>query len=129
MSTSNCNTNNGTLVRSDDGKRFIGLLQDGAFKKVGWQSSKHLCHRYGGIGIDAGAFRNFVERFAQFIEVDDEYVGVCYRISVECFRQHSIEDDLGWGSQLFCPLKYFEKVGSGRDGARQLSLFGGGHVE
>lgn len=114
MSTyANFKQNNGKskeriLVPSDFGSRNIGEIKDGIFNKFNFQSSKHLCHKYRAIGLDKGAFHNYILPNAQLIISQDKDTDITYRISVSLFQAMAIEDDLGWGSQLFCPLIHWQ---------------------
>ncbi len=117
---------NGVIrVPSDDGSRTIGIIRDGVFLKSNWRSSKHLCRKYQAIGIDKGAFWNYVEPLATAFIVSDQDTGKEYRVSIEDFKQLGLEDDLGWGPQLFCPLKHFQVTEPNGKKPVQLSFFGG----
>lgn len=108
-------------VPSDDGSRTIGIIRDGVFLKSNWHSKKHLCYKHNAIGLDRGAFLRYVEPLATLIIVHDEDTGREYRVSIEDFKQLAFEDDLGWGPQLFCKVKYWQVEDNGN---RQLSLWG-----
>lgn len=111
-------------VRSDDGERSIGYIDgDFVFHKYNWRSSKHLCRNYAAIGIDKGAFEHSIAPFATVIEIHDKDTEITYSMSVDGFQEHCFEDDLGWGPQLFCPLKHFHKADSSPNAPRQLSLW------
>lgn len=114
------NSGNGYLsVCSDDQTRIIGQIKNNTFIKSNFHSKRHLCHKYNAIGIDKGAFLQILNT-TEYIEVSDKDTGVTYSIPSKEFHAHCIEDDLGWGKQLFCPLKFFEK----RNRHYQLSLWG-----
>ena len=108
-------------VPSDDGKRFIGFIKDGVFLKSNFHSRKHLCFKYDAIGIDRDAFRGYIQPDATFIKCDDKDTGNTYTIETSTFQTVAVLDDLGWGEQLFCPLKHWQSANSGH----QLSLWGG----
>jgi len=122
-----CNTtivpkvNGKLLVPSDDGTRTIGVVRKGVFHKSNFHSHKHLCYKHNAIGIDKKAFEDYVLSYAKHIECHDRDKNTTYAISTTDFELHSIEDDLGWGIQLFCPLRHWRVEGNGH---RQLSLWG-----
>ena len=107
------------LVPSDDGTRTIGTIKNGVFIKSNFHSSKHLCFKYDGIGIDRDAFRGYIQPSAVFIKCEDRDTSNTYTIKTGEFETVAIEDDLGWGAQLFCPLKYWQT----ENGSYQLSLW------
>lgn len=116
----NSSGNNGNgLVYSDDGQRCIGRVKHGVFTKSNWHSKRHLCRKYRAIGIDKQAFKDYISPEATLIECFDKDTSTLYRINISDFTLHAIEDDLGWGPQLFCPIKYFEAE-------KQLAFWGGG---
>ena len=117
------NTDGKTLVPSDDGKRIIGVIADSTFTKSNWRSSRCLCRRYNAVGIDKGSLHNHILPFATLIVVPDRDTDKTYHISVDKFRCYSIEDDLGWGVQVFCPLSQFEILQPNPKRPRQLSFF------
>jgi len=119
---SDYSTNGTVRVSSDDGEHVIGAIKDGIYTKSNWQSRKHLCHKHKAIGVDKGAFQDYIEPHARSIEVLDRDSSITYQVSVEGFRRYCIEDDLGWGPQLFCPLKHFQKADDDPNAPRQLSL-------
>lgn len=121
--------NNGKIaVRSDDGNRVIGFIdtERRIFVKSNWHSDKHLCRKHNAIGIDKGAFQNYIEPLARLVVVPDKTTGNTWQIAVEDFTEHSIEDDLGWGRQIFCPLSAFSVVEPDSNRPRQLVLSLGG---
>jgi len=99
------NTSSKTIVYSDGGK-IIGEIKDSIFTKFKWHSSKHLCHKYNAIGLDSGALA-FIIGLAFLMRVYDLDTGKTYEISIDDFQRYGIEDDLGWGSQIFCPITRF----------------------
>lgn len=99
-------------VFSDNRTRVIGVIKDKVFIKTNWHSSRHLCFKHRAIGIDRAAFYNYVLPCAERIECLDRDKGIVYTISVSDFQSHAVGDDLGWGPQLFCPLKYWQKTDS-----------------
>lgn len=108
-----CKQNNGKskariLVPSDDGSRNIGKIKYGIFTKSNFHSDKHICHKHKAIGLDKGAFLKHILPNAQQIKCQDKVKQVTYQITVNIFKQFAIEDDLGCGPQLFCPVKYFQ---------------------
>jgi len=118
-----CNTPPGKiLVASDDGDKTIGLIKNGVFIKSNWHSGRHLCFKHNAIGVDKEAFENYVLPYAQQIECHDRDKDITYTVSVKDFEAHCIEDNLGWGIQLFCPLKFWQVTNNGH---HQLSLWGG----
>ena len=128
MSISHCATesrksqssNGDSRIYSDDGTRVIGIVRNYTFTKSNWHSTKHLCWKHKAIGLDHMAFLYQVEPFASQIVVLDKDTGKEYRVSMEVFKQLAIEDDLGWGLQLFLPLKYWEVTEP--DGSKPLQL-------
>ena len=118
--------NGKVLVPSDDGQHIIGQIKEGVFTKGNWQSSKHLCYKHNAIGIDKKAFEDYVLPHTQLIECHDRDKNITYTVSINDFKLHCIEDDLGWGAQLFCPLKYWQVQANG-ERVRQLAfIFAGG---
>lgn len=109
------------LVPSDDGTRTIGVIKRGVFVKSNFHSKKHLCFKYDAIGIDNEAFRGYIAPTADIIKCEDRDTGTTYTIRTPDFQAVAIADDLGWGSQLFVPLRYWET----RNSNYQLSLWGG----
>lgn len=107
-------------VPSDDGTRVIGVIKGSTFIKSNWHSKKHLCWKHKAIGVDRTAFVNYIAPFTNLIVTPDKDTGNEYRVSVEDFKQFAIADDLGWGEQLFVPLKYWEVIES--DGTRPVQL-------
>jgi hypothetical protein len=115
------------LVPSDDETRNIGIIKNRVFVKANFHSKRHLCRRYNAIGIDAGAFQEYILVCAESIEVQDRDENTTYMTTVKEFQSHCIQDDLGWGSQLFLPLPYWEKLERNAANPRQLALaFTGG---
>lgn len=114
-------------VLSDDGSRVIGTIKDSTFTKSNWHSTKHLCWKHKAIGLDLSAFLYQVEPFATQMVVQDKDTGREYTVSVEDFKRFAIEDNLGWGAQLFLPLKYWEVTKPDGNRPLQLSLWGGGN--
>jgi hypothetical protein len=112
-----------TEVFSDDGGRVIGIIRDRTFIKTKWHSSKHLCFKHHAIGIDKGAFEAYVLPSTEQIKCHDRDKGVTYTVSTADFKLHTIEDDLGWGTQLFCPLEYWQVQSNAR--GRQLGFWEG----
>lgn len=110
-------------VLSDDGSRVIGIIRDSTFIKSNWCSTRHLCRKHNAIGLDRGAFLNYVEPLATLIVVPDKDTGREYRASVEAFKRFAFEDDLGWGPQLFGKLEYFQLVEPDPNRSRQLRLW------
>lgn len=110
-------------VKSDDGRRSIGYIENGIFRKYKWHSSQHLCRKHNAIGIDKGAFHYSIVPFANMIVVTDEDTSITYRVSADDFQRHCKEDNLGWGPQLFCPLRHFQKADSAPNAPRQLPLW------
>jgi len=100
------------LVSSDDYSRNIGEIQDCIFTKFNFQASKHICHKHNAIGLDIGAFKNYILPNVTEIVCPDKEKSSTYSISVSTFMQNAFEDDLGWGMQLFCPLKFWNKTQS-----------------
>jgi len=112
-------------VPSDDGSRIIGVIRYSTFTKSNWHYSKHMCWKHRAIGLDRGAFTDYVKPLATTIIVTDKGTGREYRVSVEDFERLSIEDDLGWGEQLFLPLRYWEVIKPNGHKPLQLALWGG----
>ena len=111
------------LVPSDDGTRTIGVLRNEKFVKYNFHSRKHLCHKYDAIGIDKLAFEDYILPNATSIECLDRDSGTRYWIETGTFQTVAILDDLGWGSQLFCPLKHWQT----ENASQQLSLWEAPH--
>ncbi|HUU63669.1 MAG TPA: hypothetical protein VMX96_07120 [Dehalococcoidia bacterium] len=112
-------------VPSDEGSRIIGVIRDSTFTKSNWHYSKHMCWKHHAIGLDRGAFVDYVKSLATTIIVTDKDTGREYRASVEDFERLSIEDNLGWGQQLFLPLKHWEVIEPDGHKPLQLALWGG----
>ena len=111
----------GTIrVLSDDGSKTIGIIRDLVFIKSNWHSTKHLCRKHNAIGLDRASFLNYVEPFATLIVVPDKDTGREYRVSVEHFKTFSLDDDLGWGPQMFLQLEFFEVIEP--DGSKPVQL-------
>lgn len=106
-------------VPSDDGTRTIGVIKNGVFIKSNFHSSRHLCFKYDGIGIDRDAFHGYIQPGAVLIKCEDKDTGNTYTIKPGEFETVAVEDDLGWGQQLFCPLRYWQTEGS----SYQLSMW------
>lgn len=117
--------NNKILVPSDDGTRVIGVIRRGVFTKTNWHSRKHLCFKHDAIGIDKAAFQDYVLPHAEQIKCPDRDTGITYVISTADFKFHCIEDNLGWGVQLFCRVRYF-KVEDNLYGQLKFNLSEGG---
>jgi len=98
------------LVPSDDNSRNIGDIKDDIFTKFNFQSSKHICHKHNAIGLDIGAFKNYILPNATEIVCPDKEKSIAYSLSVPTFMQNAFKDDLGWGIQMFCPLKIWNKT-------------------
>lgn len=96
------------LVPSDDGNRNIGDIRNSIFTKFNFQSTKHICYKHNSIGLDEGAFFDYILPNSQFIVCPDNEKHITYTIRVSVFSSNAIFDDLGWGPQLFCPLKYWQ---------------------
>ena len=94
-------------VRSDDNTRIIGEIVDHVFTKSKFNSAKHICHKHKAIGLDNGAFLNYILPNADVIVCPDKKQGITYSIDVTLFQTMAIEDDLSWGAQLFVPLKFW----------------------
>jgi hypothetical protein len=114
------------VVPSDDGARTIGIIRKGVFTKANFHSRRHLCHRHNAIGIDKGAFQNYILPYARHIEVYDRDQAIGYRVSLADFESHCIEDDLGWGVQLFLPLPCWERRDGNSNKPKQLAFPLGG---
>lgn len=99
-------------VYSDDGRVVIGVIRNGVFRKCGFQSRRHICRRHNAIGLDRRAFLESIKPNAMLIVCPDSSSGIEYKISVADFEANAIEDDLGCGLQLFCPLQYWQKTNS-----------------
>lgn len=113
------------LIPSDDLSRNIGEIQGGIFTKFNFQSSKHICRKHKAIGLDIGAFENYILPNASEIVCPDKAQHITYRISVALFKANTISDDLNWGIQLFCPLTYFEVERHSKPKAQMELNFGG----
>lgn len=113
------------LVPSDNYSRNIGNIKDGIFTKFNFQSKKHICYRHQAIGLDQGAFTDYILPNATLIVCPDKRNHITYRITVSQFKQVAIKDDLGWGTQLFCPIKYFQTDRSHQSDMQLALNFGG----
>ena len=125
-----CKQNNGEtkdriLVPSDDYARNIGQIKYGIFTKFNFQSSKHICFKYKAIGLDEGAFLNYILPNALLIVCPDKEKHITYSIDVSLFKRMATSDDLGWGTQLFCPIKYFQAEHSNKPNIQMELNFGG----
>ena len=99
--------NNKIEVQSDDTTKTIGTIRDNVFSKSNFQCTKHICHKHRAIGLDKWAFMEVIRPYSHLIKCEDKQKGLSYCITTQDFETNSIIDDLGWGSQLFCPLKYW----------------------
>ena len=123
-------TFNGIIrVLSDDGRRIIGIVKGFSFTKTNWHSTKHICRKYQAIGLDHTAFLNQIMSSANLIIVPDKDTGREYRVTVEDFKRFAIMDNLGWGLQLFLPLRYWRVIEPDGEESFQLSLWGGTNGE
>lgn len=109
------------LVPSDDGTRTIGVVRKGVFYKSNFHSHKHLCYKHNAIGLDKKAFDDSILPYAERIECHDKDKDVTYIVNTTDFKLHCIEDDLGWGDQLFLPLPFWEKQ---QPNGKQLAFWG-----
>ena len=115
------------LVPSDDGDKTIGLIKSRVFFKSNWHSSKHLCFKHNAIGVDKRAWEEYILPYAERIECYDRDKDITYTVSVSDFEVYAIEDDLGWGAQLFCPLKFWQIKGNGHHKQLSFSSLCGGN--
>jgi len=116
------------LVPTDDGKKNIGEITNRVFTKYNWHSKKHFCYKHSGIGFDKGAFTLYILPLADLIQCPDKDTSILYAVTVEQFQAHLIEDNLGWGPQVFCPIKFWSKEEPNGNGPCQLGLWGGSDV-
>ncbi len=121
------NTPSKIVVPSDDGSRNIGIIRKRTFTKSNFHSKRHICHKHNAIGIDKRAFQDYILNYADRIDVYDQDEGVTYTVAIRDFESHCIEDDLGWGAQLFLHLSDWTKDPS-RERPRQLNLALGGQA-
>jgi hypothetical protein len=119
---SNTTTKDKILVPNDDGTRTIGVIKNHTFIKSNFNSSKHVCHKYKAIGIDLGAFNNYIKPNTQLIRCPDKSNCTTFSIPTGDFESNAFIDDLGCGNQIFCPLKFWLTQ---KDDCHQLSLWGG----
>jgi|APSaa5957512622_1039677.scaffolds.fasta_scaffold69069_2 hypothetical protein len=126
MSTYNINISqqsNKILVPTDDGKKNIGEITDRVFTKFNYHSKRHFCKKHQGIGLDQGAFTYYVLPHADTIDCQDKDSGNVYTISVDKFKRHLVEDNLGWGEQCFVSIKYWQVTEPDGNAPHQLSLW------
>lgn len=106
-------------VPSDDGLKIIGIIENGIFVKCNFQVSKHICFKYQAIGLDKKAFEQYIKPNAYLIVCQDKK-NATYSITPNVFEANCIEDDLGWGSQLFCPVEFWSEE---KSNCKQLSFW------
>ena len=99
------------VVRSQDGKHIVGIIEGKVFKKS-IHSSKHWVRRYDAIGIEAQAVEESILPIcglSGLIEIWDKDSGTTYRATIKDFLLHSIVDDLGGGAgeHYFLPAQYW----------------------
>jgi hypothetical protein len=105
---SNSKSSSKLLVPSDDGTKTIGAIINNIFTKSNFNSARHICFKYQAIGLDYAAFNNYILRYAKLIKCPDYSRGVTYTINTADYQDNGFIDNLGWGYQLFCPLKYWQ---------------------
>jgi hypothetical protein len=113
------------LVPSDNGSRNVGEILGGIFTKFNFQSTKHICYKHNSIGLDEGAFFDYILPNSQFIVCTDNEKHITYKIRVSVFRSNAIFDDLGYGPQLFCPLKHWQVEQKSQSQSQMQFSFGG----
>jgi|GEM_PF-1408832 len=113
------------IVPSDDGSRNIGEIRNKIFIKFNFQSSKHICYKHNAIGLDEVAFFDYILPTAQFIICHDDDKHITYKIRVAVFRSNAIFDDLGYGPQVFCPLKHWQLEHERQSQCQMQFSFGG----
>jgi len=80
----------------------IGTYKDGEFhKKV--NPEKHFMRKYQGYGIDWNIISELPRETKVFIHAP----GKTYETTIATYQDEGIQDDLGYGKQIFLPTKQF----------------------
>ena len=110
-------------VLSAGGNSVIGEIQDAAFIRSDWHSTKDLCRRHKAIGLDKATFLQYILPFVTVIVVPDKDTRMEYRASVKDFRQYAIEHDRGRRIKLCLPLIYWSVIEPDGTKSTQFRLF------
>ncbi len=99
-----------SIVRTADGRKIIGNIENGTFTKSGIIGAIHMLHTPRGWGIDAATYKKQVEPYCHTIVIPDTQSGITYKVSTGIFSKHKMFIDRGFGEQYVLPIRYWQTI-------------------